>query len=267
MSRPDATSAGPSEAASPASAEGFVYDPSRERIYSHEILNLPVPGRQPYLAWINTWPEKVRAESGGARRNFGVWGTVGQAHRWAEALVMWEYASKTSFARLMRRDWSYMASDDPTRDHFTRFWKDAPAGVTDVTGMDRLMCSTPYSPSLEELVETIRAPAVYLHYTINTQPGEIHRHLRDLQEQFIPLTKRLGLDFIGAFRTLLVNDDEGVAIFACKSYGDWANFEDRRRTDPEMLAWRTKIDGEGVTFDGRMLVGSAADPLRTGKIL
>jgi hypothetical protein len=242
------------------------YDLSRERIYSHELLNIPVPGRQPYLAWFDTWPAKVSARSGGLCRNFGVWGGIGMAHRWAEALIMWEYRSKADMADLMKEAWSYMASDDATRDHYTRFWKDAPDGVVDVTGMDRLLCSTAYSPTLDELVQTTRNPEVYLHFHINTQPGEIHRHLRDLNDQFVPCALRLGLKLVGAYRTLLVNDDQGVAIF-CGSFADWANYEDARRTDGELLAWRAKLAGEGVTQDGRMLIGTRAHPLRTGQIL
>jgi hypothetical protein len=258
---------GPAVAAAPGPGAGIGYDPSRERLYSHELINMPVPGRQPYLNWFNTWPAKVRAETQGACRNYGIWATVGMSHRWAEALVMWEYRDKAAMAGLMNASWNYIAHDDPASDHYTRFWKDAPEGVVDTTGMDRLMCSTPWSPTLEELTATIKNPAAYLHYDITTQPGDIHRHLRDLNDQYIPIAQRLGLDFVGAFRTLLVNDDQGLAIFSMKSFQNWADFENRRRSDPAMLAWRNKIAREGVTLDGRMVIGSRVNPLRTGVIL
>jgi hypothetical protein len=258
---------GPAAAAARGPDGGIGYDPSKERLYSHELINMPVPGRQPYLNWFNTWPAKVRAESGGACRNYGVWATHGSTHRWAEALIMWEYPDKAAMADLMNASWNYIAHDDPASDHYMRFWKDAPDGVVDTSGMDRLMCSTPWSPTLETLVATVKDPAVYLHYDISTRPGEIHRHLQDLHEQFIPIAHRLGLDFIGAFRTLLVNDNQGLAIFSAPTYEDWAGFENLRRIDPAMLAWRNKIAADGVVLDGRMIIGSRAHPLRTGRII
>jgi hypothetical protein len=233
-----------------------------ERLYIHELLDISVKHRRDYLDWFSAWAE---GQSPPFMRNFGVWGTVGFSHRWPEAVVMWEHQSAHTLADIGKISWEHFYSDDVSLDVWGFAWKDAPPGVKDSQGMDRLVCSTAYSPTMEELVAKGVKGEFYIHNHIITRPGQIDDHLERLGREWIPIAERLGLKFVGAYRTLFVNDDAGVSIWAAPTWEAWAEYEDRRRTDKEALEWRAEASAQGVTWDGRMMVGAKSNPLDTGK--
>jgi hypothetical protein len=240
---------------------------AKERLYIHELLDISVKNRRAYLDWFSTWAENTAKSPELQRfRNFGVWGTVGYSHRWPEGVVMWENPSKLALAANGRQAWEHFYGD-MAGDVWGFAWKDAPDGVRDTQGMDRLICSTAYSPTMEELIAKGVKGEFYIHNHIVTRPGEIDDHLERLGRDWIPIAERLGLKFVGAYRTLFVNDDQGISLWAAPTWEAWADFEDKRRTDPEALDWRAEVSARGVTWDGRMLVGARANPLDTGVLL
>jgi hypothetical protein len=239
-----------------------------ERIYIHELLDIKVKDRRGWLDWISGWAEGgARAPEPRFGRNFGVWGTVGFSHRWAEAVNIIECGPKAKFAAFGKGIWEHYYSEDVSRDTWGFAWKGAPGEIRDTQGMDRLICSTAYSPTLEELIANGVKGEFYLHNHIVTRPGEIDDHLERLGREWIPIAERLGLKFVGAYRTLFVNDDAGISIWAAPTWEQWAEFEDRRRTDKEALAWRKEAAAHGVTWDGRMMVPARANALNTGVVL
>lgn len=236
-----------------------------ERLYCHELLDISIKHRRAYLDLFSKWADDTGSVAG-QNRAFGVWGTIGMSHRWGEAVIMWEFPHKQMIADNLNAAWSHFHSEDAAGDIWSIVWgeENAAKGVKDTQGMDRLMCSTSYSPTMEELFEKGVKGEGYLHYHINTAPGMIDDHLERMGRDWVPITERLGLKFVGAYRTLLTNDDQGVAIWAIPKFSDWPAFEDGRRTDKDALEWRAETAARGVTLDGRILVGAKSNPLDRG---
>jgi hypothetical protein len=236
-----------------------------ERIYIHELLDIKVKDRRAWLDWFSQQAERGRAATGPRLgRTFGLWGTVGFSHRWAEAVQIIECGPKSNLASFGKPLWEHFYGDNMKLDIWTNFWNGAPGDIRDSQGMDRLICSTAYSPTMEELIAKGVKGEFYIHNHIATRPGEIDDHLEALGRDWVPIAERLGLKFVGAFRTLFVNDDQGVSIWAAPTWQAWADYEDKRRTDKEALEWRKEASAAGVTWDGRMMVGARANPLDTG---
>ncbi|TZG27687.1 hypothetical protein [Sphingomonas montanisoli] len=233
-----------------------------ERIYCHELLDISVKHRRAYLDHFSHWADATGSVAG-TNRAFGVWGTIGMSHRWAEGVIMWEWPNKAAMFDGLAGAWSHFHSDDGAGDIWAFAWGGAAEGVTDTQGMDRLMCSTAYSPTMEELYANGVKGEAYLHYHINTPPGMIDDHLGHL-ESYVPIAERLGLKFVGSYRTLFTNDDQGLMIWALPKFADWPAYEDARRTDKEALEWRAEAAARGVTYDGRVLVGAKSNPLDRG---
>jgi hypothetical protein len=242
-----------------------------ERVYVHELLDISVKYKRDYLDHFSRWADETGCIAG-KNRVFGVWGTVGFTHRWPEAVIMWEFPSKMEIARRWKEAWAHHhaqhpdGSPDMTGDIYTSHWRNAPQGVVDTQGMNRLMAAAAYNPTMEDLMaQGVRGDG-YLHLMTYTRPGEIDDHLERLGREWVPIAERLGLKFIGAYRTMFVNDDAGLSVWALPTYEAWAEFEDARRTDKEALEWRAEIAARGVTWDGRVMTPAAGHPLNKGEV-
>jgi len=240
-----------------------------ERVYVHELLDISVKYKRDYLDHFSKWADDTGCIAG-KNRVFGVWGTVGFTHRWPEAVIMWEFPNKLEISRRWKEAWAHHhalnpdGSSDMTGDIYQSHWRNAPQGVVDTQGMNRLMASCSFNPTLDDLIANGGRGDGYLHSLIYTRPGEIDDHLERLGRDWVPIAERLGLKFVGAFRTMFVNDDAGLSLWAFPTYEAWAHFEDARRTDKEALEWRAEASARGVTWDGRVLTPAAGHPLEKG---
>jgi hypothetical protein len=242
---------------------------SQERLYIHELLDIRVKGRRDWLDTFSLWAENAgKAPEPRKSRIWGIWGTVGFSHRWAEAVMIWENDSKQALAARGKKSWEHFYADDMSGDTYDNHWGVRAYGdVTDSQGMDRLICATDYSPTQEQLIADGATGDLFIHNHIATPPGEIDDHLLRLGRDWVPIARRLGLKLIGAYRTLFVNDDQGISIWVAPSWEAWADFEDKRRTDKEALEWRKEVCARGVTWDGRMMAPARSNPFLTGKPL
>jgi hypothetical protein len=236
-----------------------------ERIYIHETFNVTVRQRRDYLDFMCR--RAVAANKAhGKSRAFGVWATNGSTHRWAETVQMWERQDLAAMAAGWEHEFNYLITDDRSGDPWNTYWAKGAEGVADVDGMDRLLVAADYSPTMEELVARgVKGPG-YLQQTVTTPTGGIHDFLQRLGTQGVPAVEALGLKFVGAYRTLLVSDNEGVVLWAMPTYPAWAAYERARLTDPRMQDWMADCGRRGVAWDGKHLVASACNPLNTGLI-
>jgi hypothetical protein len=237
-----------------------VANTARERIYVHEIIDTSIRYRREYL---NAFCDMANARvSGGSSRLLGSWASL--AHRNSEMIQIWEHDSKDTIAAALPDTWSFLYAEVPHSSW--SHWSKKPE-VKETQGMDRFMTGADYTPSVAELVATGVTGEVYLHMNFTTRPGGAEDHLARLGRDWLPVARRMGLKFVGAYRTLLVNDDMGLSIWAFPTWADWARYEDQRLTDPDARAWFAQCAADGVVMDGRLLIASACTPMRTGKVL
>ena len=124
------------------------------------------------------------------------------------------------------------------KDHYTLYWGEGEEGVVDTKGTDRLLAPASYSPSLAQAVERKITGTGYLHETVKGPPGSIGPFLEKLGREWVPIAGRLGLKLVGAYRSILLNDEEAIVISAIPTWDDWARYEKALYSEAEAIAWR-----------------------------
>ena len=234
-------------------------------IYVQEIIDITVKNRKQFLEHFLSWGPISRKLHN--MRLCGVWGVNGSTHRWPQALVLWELDGIGGYVKLLSGEYAYLKDPDaPVQDHYTLYYGQAPEGVTDTGGLDRLLAPTAYTPSIATIMENGVKGIGYLHETFTGPPGSMNDFLARLGTDWRPVAERLGLNLVGAYRTMLLNDSEGVAIWAIPQWDDWANYELALHSDPEAVAWRAAAARAGIDWDGRLLNPVNGNPLNVGKI-
>jgi len=183
------------------------------RVYIHETMTISIKHRKDYLDhFCRVWAPRSRELYG--MTCFGVWATNGSTGPWPEAVVMWEYPSHAAFSAMMSGEFDYLSSPNaPMKGHYEEFWENAAEGVVENTGCDRLMASVPGGYSLQEAIDAGRRGVGYYHQTIIVRPGAIEDYLARYDAEWRPVAEDHGLVFIGAYRTMLGNDNEGIALW------------------------------------------------------
>jgi hypothetical protein len=232
------------------------------RIYIHETLNLTVRDRKAYLDLFGTWPEAGR-KVGSPLRCVGIWGTLGNSHNWAEAVILWELKDLEQISDWMQGAWDFMrAPNAKVPDMYAAFWGEGK--VKDDNGQDRMLAATPHTRSMDQLFADKVKGSGYLQQEIFCRPGEIDDHLERVDTQFKPVAERLGILHVGSYRTLLLNNNHGFVFWALPKWQSWAAYEQGLRTDREARAWLADCAARGVTWDAKLMNGAARNPLDLG---
>ena len=130
-----------------------------------------------------------------------------------------------------------------------------------------MLAPASYSPSLAQAVETKITGAGYLHETVKGPPGSIGPFLDKLGKVWMPFAGRLGLKLLGAYRTMLLNDQEAIVIWAIPTWNDWARYEMALFTEAEAVEWRADAARAGISWEGKLLNPAAGSALQTDKIV
>ncbi len=83
----------------------------------------------------------------------------------------------------------------------------------------------------------------------------------------MPFAQRLGLKLVGAYRSMLLNDQEAIVIWAIPKWDDWARYEMALYTEAQAIAWRADAARAGISWEGKLLNPAAGSALQTGKIV
>ncbi|RVT93042.1 hypothetical protein [Sphingomonas crocodyli] len=229
-------------------------------MYIHETIEITVRHRQDFLTHFLSWAEPARELYG--MRLFGVWAVNGSTHRWPEAIVMWEVDGLSGFTGMLKGEYAFLA--DPSlasRDHYDIFWAHAPQGVTDTKGADRLLAPTAFSPALADAATGAMAGAGYVHYTFRGPPGCIDDLLGTIGTDWCPAFGRFGLKLCGAYKTLLVNDSEAIALWAISDWAQWAELELAMSHDDALRALRHRAAVARVDWEAKLLNPAPGMPL------
>jgi hypothetical protein len=239
---------------------------ANERLYIHETIQISVRHRQKYLQHFLKWAPISRELYN--MRLVGVWAVNGSTHDWPVAIVLWELDGLAAFSKMLAGEYAHLQDPNaPVKDHYTLYWGEGEEGVVDTKGTDRLLAPAFYSPSLAQAVERKITGAGYLHETVKGPPGSIGPFLEKLGREWVPFAGRLGLKLVGAYRSMLLNDEEAIVIWAIPTWDDWARYQKALYSEAEAIAWRADAARAGIGWEGKLLNPAAGSALQTGKIV
>ncbi|HZR11892.1 MAG TPA: NIPSNAP family containing protein [Acidimicrobiia bacterium] len=231
------------------------------KVYIHELIEITGHNRAAYMHHMTAnWGPIGRTE-----RNMlcvGVWATVGSTERWPETVNLWELDGWHGLAANFRHEFTGPKLQDPS---LQRWW--AEAANYRRGGYDRILVPAPYTPTIEEALERGIHGEVYSHEVVQVVPGQARTYLSMLEQDWMPVASRLGLQLLGAYRTAMVNDSEVIVISAIDTWERWADIAAAYDDDTSVGRWRRRIADVVVDWRGKLLVDSELNPLKTGQIL
>jgi hypothetical protein len=167
----------------------------------------------------------------------------------------------------LSREFDYLSDPNAQADdHYKKYWANAPEGVVDTGGVDRLLSPTASSPSIQEAINTGIKGAGYYQETITTRPGGIRTFLDRYEAEWRPLAEAHGLQFVSAFRTLMRNDAEAIVLWALPEWGAWEQI-DVMNQDPRAARFHAATAELSPDWSGKLLAPAAQNPLNIGRML
>jgi hypothetical protein len=239
---------------------------SEGRLYIHETIRISVRYRRQYLEHFCDWGPISRRYHD--MHCFGVWATVGSTAAWPEAVVMWELAGLDALTRMLSGEFAFLRRDDAEiPDHYQLYWGDAPEGVVDTGGYDRLLEPAPGALALSEALARGVRGIGYYHEIARLAPGRAPEYLELYARHWRPYLEGLGMRALGTYRTLLRNDSEALALWALPQWKAWADLERALADAPEAREWRRRCAPLQLDWHAKLLVPAPRNPLNTGQPL
>lgn len=231
------------------------------RVYIHEFVDITGHHRAEYLRHVTRrWAPVGRAQR--RQRCVGVWAVVGSTGRWPQVVNLWEYASWDDLAHNFAVELTGAGLQDP---ELEAWW--AEAATYRSGGRDRILVAPEWSPTIEALCREDRpARAGYAHEWIRTRPGGAEA-LLDAVRGALEVEAEAGLELIGAYRRVMVADDEVILIWSFPDWPSWSTWEaGMAEGSTASHQWRAEARRPlEVQRWERILLADAEDsPLRTG---
>jgi len=234
-----------------------------ENLYIHETIRINVRHRKEYLDHFCNWGPITRKLY--EMRCLGVWATVGSTDAWPEAIVMWELDGLDGLTRMLSGEFAFLQHEDAEiPDHYELFWGGAPDGVTATSGYDRVLLPGAGTPTLESALASGVTGIGYYHEISRMRPTLAPEFLELYDEHWRPFLESLGMRLVGAYRTLLKNDSEALALWALPEWSCWSALERALATAPEARDWRQRCEPLGLDWDAKLLTPAARSPLNAG---
>ena len=100
---------------------------------------------------------------------------------------------------------------------------------------------------------------------MKVRPGTTAEFLDLVRHEAVALHRDEGLELVGAFSTLMVDDDECLLLWAVPTWAAWAGYEELLLGDGALATW-VRDSRRLVTGRHRiLLVDSPLSPMRTGR--
>jgi hypothetical protein len=230
-----------------------------ERVYIHEFIDIIGQSRAKYMQHMTAnwcpigWEER-------RQKVFGVWGTVGSTGRWPEVVNLWEYEHWDSLGQSFDLERSSPSLQDPSLEEW---W--AAAAPLRRGGIDRILVSTPWSRSIDQLVADGVRGAFYAHELVTVPLGGADEYLSRLRSIGLPCVQDLGLELCSAFRVALADETECIVIWAIPDWRTWVGFEQAWSPDGALAPWRKAMLEMGAGVRRTLLMDSPLNPMRTGR--
>jgi hypothetical protein len=232
---------------------------ANDKVYIHELIDVIGHNRANYMHHMTAnWSPIAQRER--HQLCYGVWGTVGTTRRWPEVVNMWEEDGFDGLAGSFRHEFNHPTLQDPA---LADWW--ARAASFRRSGIDRVIVPAPWTQTIEELCADGVRGETYAHEIVQVRPGTAWDYLELVREEGTPVLGRFDWELVGAWVTAMRNDSEALLLWAIPRWEDWARFEAAQRTDPEVLAWRSRSSLFAVDWERFLLVDSPLSPFRTGR--
>ena len=232
-----------------------------DRVYIHELIDIRDHHRADYVQHMAAnW--SPLAQETRDQKLYGIWSVLGSTGPWPQVLNMWEERGFAGLAASFAGEAVGPGAQDPALE---RWW--AKAAEFRRGGFDRLVKPAPWSRPIDELCAAGATGVAYAHETITVRPGANWDLLELARERAAPAYERYGFGLVGAFATMLVDDDECLLLWSIPSWDAWARFEDGHLPggDAALAEWRA-WSADVVTARHRiLLVDAPLSPFRTGR--
>ena len=232
-----------------------------DRVYIHEFIDIRGHHRADYVQHMAAnWSPLAQASRN--QKLFGIWSVLGSTGSWPQVVNMWEEEGFAGLAASFAGEAVGPGAQDPALE---RWW--ARAAEFRRGGFDRLVKPAPWTRTIDRLCADGAGGVAYAHELIGVRPGTNWEFLERVRERAVPVYEEYGLELVGAFATMLVDDDECVLLWSIPSWDAWARFEDGHLPggDTRLAEWR-QWSADVVTRRHRiLLIDAPLSPLRTGR--
>jgi hypothetical protein len=229
------------------------------KVYIHEFIDIRGHHRADYMHHMtaNWSPTAQRTRS---QDCFGVWAVLGSTGAWPQVVNLWEEDGLAGLAASFAGEAVGPGAQDET---LATWW--AKAAEFRRGGFDRLLRPASWSPTIDELCAAGVRGECYAHELVKVRPGTTAEFLDLVRHEAVALHRAEGLELVGAFSTLMVDDDECLLLWAVPTWAEWAGYETALLGDGALAAW-VRDSRRLVTGRHRiLLVDSPLSPLRTGR--
>jgi len=231
-----------------------------ERIYLHEVIDITLSGRASYFDHMVNGYVEWGCNRG--MRLFGIWGTLGSTARWPEVINMWEYGDWANVAAIFAHE---TRGNDSMQDPELREWW-LIAQQYRSGGFDRLIQATDSSIDASDFeARGIAGSEVFRHEIVGVRPGEARNFLEAVEGEWAPYLDTLGVQLVGAYRTLMRDDNEAILVWSCPTYENWAEAEREIDQGDKGRRWREAVRPTITSFRTDLMVSAPRSPTRTGR--
>ncbi len=236
---------------------------ANQKVYIHEFIDIIGHNRARYMHHMTAnWCPVARDE-----RNqlcLGVWGTVGSTGSWPQTVNMWELDGWDGLLGNFAHELVGSGQQDPS---LAEWWAVA-AGLRR-GGIDRIVVPEPWTRSVDELVTAGVRGELYAHELVAVPAGTAPEFLAAVHDTAVAAHAELGLDLVGAFRVAMVNDSEGIVIWAIPDWTTWAAVEQAwlaaSSGQGPLAAWRAATLDLGADWRRTLMIDAPLSPLRIGR--
>lgn len=197
-------------------------------LYLHETIDIAGTGQDAYIEAVVR--RAAHSERVGISRLVGCWRVIGSTGSWPQVINLWEMDGWAHWAAGLERQFMPQRRDE----HLGPWWTEVAQWRRG--GFDRILVPAHGSPTHAALAKS--EPAwVFEHTVARPRPGRGADLLADVAEVLVPLLRRHGIRWIGAYRAPM-RDDEAVWIFAAPTFSDLCGWYERRSDDAGWLRWQ-----------------------------
>jgi len=230
-----------------------------EKVYIHEFIDIRGHHRADYMHHMTAnWSPTAQVTRN--QQCFGVWAVLGSTGAWPQVVNLWEEDGLAGLADSFAAE----AVGPGTQDEALAIWW-AKAAEFRRGGFDRLVRPAPWSPTIAELTADGVRGECYAHELVRLRPGTTAEFLDLVRHEAVALHRAEGLEPVGAFSTLMVDDDECLLLWAVPTWAAWADYEEALLGDGALATW-VRDSRRLVTGRHRiLLVDGPLSPMRTGR--
>lgn len=232
-----------------------------DKVYIHEYIDIILQGRPAYMNHMTQgWGRGFGKHR--PMKCFGVWGTLGSTARWPECINMWELDGWDGMAANFAIEISNPTMQEPA---LKEWWDEAQKYRSG--GFDRLIVPTKNSLTVDEMCKdkAIIGAEVFYHERVQVVPRKAKSYLSMVEQEWVPVAKELGLNYVGGYRTAMRNDSEVFLIWAIRTWKQWGQYEMAVENDPRVEKWRDRTDGTAIDWISHLMCSAPLSPTRTGQ--